>query len=252
MVSSLPPGSYEGVLDTHIAPHRSLPTTWEFPSPPLHHPEAQDCIFPNLDPQDSHMKPIWGCYDCWKKFCTTWDGCHHPSIALSIKQSKANHHGKCSWYPLPQNTCLQGSSCFAHLCAARWYDQTRTFRLTTHWFQDTGGKCSEAISLQNWRGTKSQGMTLQYLTLRLILYSPKKKQCLPSTPGISWNFQVSRTAGNCDLSFSSNTSALGRAVPGNPPRIRSATLHALNSMINKLYVMYLWYVMLYVVLYVML
>ena len=39
---------------------------------------------------------------------------------------------------------------------------------------------------------------------------------LPSTPrGISWNFQVSRTAGNCDLSFSSNTSALGGPVPGN-------------------------------------
>ena len=183
MVSSLPPGSYGGVLDTrylHIAPFQAPEG-----SPPLHRPEAQDCIFPNLDPQDSHMKPIWGCYDSWKKFCTTWDGCHHPSIDLSIKQSKANHHGKCSWYPLPQNTRLRGSSCFAHLCAARWYDQTRTFRLTTHWFQDTGSKCSEAISLQNWRGTKSQGMTLQYFTLRLILYSQKKN---PMSPLNSGNF----------------------------------------------------------------
>lgn len=32
MVSSLPPWSYGGVLDTHIAPHRSLPSTWGFPS----------------------------------------------------------------------------------------------------------------------------------------------------------------------------------------------------------------------------
>lgn len=250
MVRSLPPWSYGGVLDTHIAPHRSLPSTWGFPSSAP--PWGPGLYLPKPGSTGFTMKPIWGCYNCWKKFCTTWDGEHHPSIDLSIKQSKANHHGKCSWYPLPQNTRLRGSSCFAHLCAARWYDQTRTFRLTTHCFQDTGSKCSEAISLQNWRGTKSQGMTLQYFTLRLILYSQKKIQCLPSTPGILWNFQVSRTAGNCDLSFSSNTSALGRAVPGNPPRIRSATLHALNSMINKLYVMYLWYVMLYGMLYVML
>lgn len=253
MVSSLPPGSYGGVLDTHIAPHRSLPSTWE-PSPPLHHPEAQDCIFPNLDPQDSHEADL-GMLRLLEEILHNL-GWMSSSINCFINQAKQS---KSSWQVQLVPTSSEHTFTRQFLLCASLrgpvvrsdtYLPTHHSLVSRYWKQMQWSNLPAKLM---WDKVSRYDFAVFYTKINIVL--PQKKiQCLPSTPGISWNFQVSRTAGNCDLSFSSNTSALGRAVPGNPPRIRSATLHALSSMINKLYVICIYgnSVMLYGMLYVML
>lgn len=178
MVSSLPPWSYGGVLDTHIAPHRSLPSTWGFPSPPLHHPEAQDCIFPNLDPLDSHEADL-GMLQLLEEIL------HNLAWRTSSINWFINQSSKCSCYPLPQNTVYEA--------VLAWRIFARPGGTIRHVPSDsplTGFKILEANAVKQSPckidvGTKSQGMTLQYFTLRLILYSPKKN---PMSPFNSGNF----------------------------------------------------------------